>query len=139
MKKVVINNMMKPKALEVKTTLFFIFLIIGLCLSFQPSIGQDCNKIPSSFNSYAQANQIVKASTFKLKESVNTSKSSWIRGATYFSCDLKMGFLIIVTDAKEYTHQNVPIEIWRGFKNATSFGSYYNSYIKGRYPLILKE
>jgi hypothetical protein len=101
-------------------------------------IGQNCNNIPSSFNSYAEATQLVKSSNFKIKESVNTSKSSWIRGATYYSCDSKKGFLIIRTDDREYIHQNVPIETWNGFKNASSFGSFYNNYIKGNYRVVLK-
>ena len=110
-----------------------------ILVTIQPCSGQDCNKLPKSFSSYEQAKSLVKSSTFKIKESVNTSKSSWIRGASFYSCDSKKGFLIINTDSKEYIHQNVPIEIWREFKNAGSFGSYYSNYIRGKYRLILSS
>lgn len=99
--------------------------------------GQDCNKIPSTFSSYEKAKTFVKTSVFKIKETIDTSKSSWIRGAAFYSCDGQKGFLIIKTDKKDYIHQNVPIEIWREFKSATSFGSYYSNYIRGNYKLIL--
>lgn len=101
--------------------------------------GQDCNKIPSNFSSYEQAKAFVQTSVFKIKETIDTSKSSWIRGATFYSCDGQKGFLLIKTDKKDYIHQNVPIEIWREFKSASSFGSYYSNYIRGKYQLILSS
>jgi hypothetical protein len=109
----------------------------GLFFYFQFAFSQECNKLPASFKSYEQALNLVKSSTFKISQSVNTSKSSWIRSATYYSCDSRKGFLIIKTDDREYIHQDVPIEIWNGFKNAPSFGNYYDSYIKRRYKVVL--
>jgi hypothetical protein len=74
--------MKKNQNLKFRTLLVF----IGIFLFIQISYGQDCNKIPASFSSYEQASDLVKSSNFKIKESVNTSKSSWIRGATFYSC-----------------------------------------------------
>jgi len=128
---------MKPIFYPPKANRIYCFLLFYFCTSFEPSFGQDCNKIPSSFRSYEQAVQIVKSSTFKIRESVNTSKSSWIRAASFYSCDSQKGFMIIRTDDREYIHQNVPIEVWRGFKNASSFGSYYSNNIRGKYRLLL--
>lgn len=121
---------------KIFATLCSILLISGF---FCPINGQDCNKIPSVFSSYEQAKQIVQSATFKIKDNIDTTKSSWIRGASFYSCDGKKGFLIIKTDARDYIHQNVPIEVWRGFKNADSFGNYYNSYLKGNYRLSLSQ
>jgi len=121
------------------TVLRIILGIIGIFLLSNFSYSQNCKTLPIEFDSYEQAIRLVKSSTFKIEESLNTSKSSWIRGASYFSCDRKTGFLIFKTDDREYIHQNVPIDIWNGFKNASSFGSYYNRYIKGRYQLSLKK
>jgi hypothetical protein len=116
-----------------------VFLSIILLLGAeQITHGQDCNKLPASFANYAQASQLIKASTFKMHESVNTSKSSWVRGASYYSCDSQKGFLIIKTDNGEYVHQNVPVEVWNAFKKASSFGSYYDHFIKGNYRLTMK-
>jgi hypothetical protein len=115
--------------------LFLCTLIFSIGLT---AYGQDCNNLPTTFASYDQAVSLVKASTFKTKESVDTSKSSWIRGVTFYSCDGVKGFLILKTDSREYIHQNVPIEVWRGLKNADSFGNYYNNYIRGKYILMLQ-
>jgi hypothetical protein len=130
-------NSSRTKTLNKGNILNFSLIAFLLLFILHPCVGQDCNKIPSSFSSYEQATNLVKSATFKIKESVVTSESSWIREATFYSCDSKKGFLIIKTDRGENIHQNLPIEIWKGFKSASSFGNYYNNYIKGNYQIIL--
>jgi hypothetical protein len=101
------------------------------------TIGQSCKNIPPHFNSYEDAVAFVKKATFKITDQVNTSKSSWIRSASYYSCDGKVGYFIYSTDKQEYIHAGVPVEIWMGFKNADSFGSYYDHNIRKRYRFNL--
>ena len=115
--------------------IFRVFIISLFLMSFQG--GKDCTKLPNIFSNYQQACTLVKSSVFRLHENVDTSNSSWIRAANYYSCDSKTGFLIIKADQTEYIHQNVPINVWYAFKNASSFGSYYSSNIKGRYAIKL--
>lgn len=100
---------------------------------------QDCKSIKKSFNSYADAKELINKSKFKIHETANTNKSSWIRNASFYSCDGKVGFLIFKTDKQEYIHQDLPIEIWNSFKQAASFGSFYNSKIKSKYQLKLRQ
>lgn len=96
-----------------------------------------CDEINQNFKSYSEANSAVKSASWVIVEDLNTSKSSWLRKATYYSCDELTGYLIIKTDSNEYIHEGVPIEIWNGFKQATSFGKYYDQYIRYKYPLEL--
>ena len=114
---------------------YLLLILVTLSLN---ACGLSCNKLPSSFSSYSQATILVKKSSFKIKETANTSNSSWIKGAKYYSCNGKIGFLIIKTNRKEYIHSNMPISKWKGLKNATSLGRYYNANIKGRYQLRLR-
>ena len=95
----------------------------------------DCEQLPSSFQSHEEGVSKVLDSSFTLEDELDTSKSSWIRGAQYFSCDSNIGFLVINTDSSIYIHQAVPLSIWEGFKDASSFGSYYNRNLKGRFKL----
>ena len=97
----------------------------------------DCNSLPTRYSSYDEAIRLVRTKTFKVNESLNTSRSPWIRGANYYSCDGSYGFLIIETDRKDYIHNNVPISVSADFKNANSFGSYYDHYIKYQYRFNL--
>jgi len=97
-----------------------------------------CQNLPEIFETYEDAHSKIHKAKFYYIENLNTSKSSWIRGASYFSCDGKYGFLSIYTDKKEYIHQNVPIEIWESFKYSESFGRFYNKNIKHRFKLKIK-
>lgn len=113
-------------------------LAVSFVLCFFTASGQNnCSKMQTQFRSYAEALRTVENTNFKIEETLNTSRSSWIRGASFYSCDGIVGYLIIGTDKQEYIHKNVPIEVWNRFKRANSFGSYYNQYIKGRYRLNL--
>lgn len=115
-----------------RITLLLLFVIFLQSCSSQP-----CSALPEKFSSYEEAASKIAKATFKVSESVNTSKSSWIRSAKYKSCDGETGYFLYKTDVKEYIHKGVPISIWKGFKEAESFGSYYNRFIKRRYQLVL--
>ena len=110
--------------------------VIILLFLLNSCSAQNCTELPTKFSSYEDAASKISKASFKISESVNTSKSSWIRSAKYRSCDGLTGFLLIGTDDREYIHKGVPISIWNSFRKATSFGSYYNEYIKKRYRLI---
>ena len=113
-------------------TLILLSLVIFSCNS------QDCNKSPDNFTSYTQAISLVKNSSFKIEETANTSNSSWIRSAKYYSCDGQTGYFIYTTKDHEYIHKGVPLTVWEGFKNAFSKGSYYDRNIRYKYQLNLK-
>lgn len=97
----------------------------------------DCSELPNIFNSSNEAISLIENTEFEFTDEVNTSKSSWIRGAKYFSCDGQFGFFILTTDKKDYLYQDLPVGVWNGFKNSKSFGNFYNKKIKHRYPLKL--
>ena len=98
---------------------------------------QNCQNLPTKFASYNQAEKLLGNSSFKISESINTSKSSWITKAHYYSCDGCTGFFIIETKNKIYIHSNMPVDVWRRFKAASSFGSFYVHYIRGKYQFHL--
>lgn len=111
----------------------FVFILLSLNAAGQTG----CDGLPTAFKSYDQAVSTVRNFGFSFKDRVNTAKSSWIRGASYYSCDKRSGFLLINTDNENYIHANVPVAIWYQFKSAYSFGSFYSSQIRGRYQLRL--
>lgn len=117
---------------------FVLFLLIFFTINASAQSHKSCEKLPASFPNYENAIQQIKVAEFKINETIDTRKSSWIRGLSYFSCDGKSGFMIMKTDSKSYIHQNVPIDIWNEVKNAESFGSYYNDKIKHLYQLSIK-
>ena len=115
-----------------KASILLVCLLLSTFISFAQT---NCSKIPSTFKSYNQATTLVKSAKFKIKETANTSKSSWVKSATYYSCDGQTGYLIIMLKSKEYIHANLPYSIWKGIKNASSKGKYYDNNIRYKYRL----
>lgn len=118
-------------------------IFIYLILLFPPLLGCgqriDCNSLPPHYNSYEQALKEITHADFKLHQTCNTSSSSWIRAAEYYSCDGQTGFFLFKTDKRWYIHDEVPISVWNGFKAANSRGSYYNHNIKKKYRLVVGD
>ena len=93
----------------------------------------DCNKLKVNFTSYSEAINTINITKFKVAESVNTSRSTWVRGTSFYSCDKISSYFIIKTDNGSYNYKNLSISVWISFKNARSFGSYYVQNILYKY------
>lgn len=98
-----------------------------------------CNSLPTRFQSYNEAKAAVKNATFQIADAVETTKSSWIRAASYYSCDGTAGYFLLATDKNEYLFEGMPLKVWEGFKGADSFGEYYNAYIRDRYYMYVGQ
>lgn len=128
-----------------KNIAFLLILFITSCNSNDKSSikegtsdgSANCNSLPASFASYSVAVSAVESAEFAFTDEANTSKSSWIRAARYYSCDNISGYFLIETDRGNYLHQGVPVSVWESFKTASSFGSFYSSNIRDRYRLML--
>jgi hypothetical protein len=99
----------------------------------------DCSKLGNSYNNYESANRAISSSRFQLTDKVNTYKSSWIRGASFYSCDGDVGYFYLKTDSNNYIYKDVPLKIWNAFKNASSHGEFYNANIRNRYYFYISQ
>ena len=70
---------------------------------------------------------------FEYHDTADTSESSWIREAKYYSCDGELGYFMLETDDKVYLHKDVPLRLWLGFKRSNSYGRFYNDQLKRKY------
>lgn len=113
------------------------YFLIGIILTIAiDSDAQPCSQLPKIFKSYEQAIERITHADFKIKEITACSRSSWIEKASFYSCDGNTGYFLLTTkNKKQYLHSGLPIKKWYEFKNSSSFGSYYNRQIKGRYQL----
>lgn len=96
---------------------------------------QTCKTVPNHFNTYEEAIKWVKKTRFKISEDLNTSRSSFIESAHYYSCDGNTGYFIIKIKDTEYIYADMPIGVWKGFKGSSSFGTFYNLNIRNKYQL----
>lgn len=90
----------------------WILTLLLLSITILSCQSQDCNKLSESFTSYNQAISLVKKSSFEIQETANTSRSSWITSAKYYSCDGNAGYFIFTTNrGYEYIHKGVLIDV----------------------------
>ena len=111
-----------------------VLFIITLAISCK---SQECETLPESFSSYSEATSEISNTSFNISDSVDTSSSSWITDANFYSCDGTKGFLVISTSKKDYIFKNVPLNLWLNFKRASSFGKFYNRKIRDKFQLAI--
>ncbi|HMJ48684.1 MAG TPA: KTSC domain-containing protein [Ferruginibacter sp.] len=118
-------------------TLFICLLL----LSHFNSHSQDCKGLPSRYSSSSEAINRVKNSSFVLKDKLPDGKSEKIVSANYYSCDGEFGYMVYVYGkrARSFIHAQVPKNIWLEFKNAPSSEAYYDSNIRDKYKIELKQ
>ena len=100
---------------------------------------KSCSSLPDKFKSYGNALNEINSTDFPIEDSCDTSNSSWIVDAEFFSCDTKSGILVITTSKETYLYKNVPKSIWNGFVKAESKGKYYNMVIRYKYFFPLNQ
>ncbi|MDI5886536.1 KTSC domain-containing protein [Flavobacterium yafengii] len=115
-----------------KKYILFLLFVLSSC-------SQNCKELPGSYKNHEEAITIVLSTNFKYTNNCDVSESSFITSADYYSCDNKEGYLIAGINNKKYIYQNMPYEVWEGFKNAESKGKFYNHKIRGSYRLSLNN
>lgn len=117
-----------------KTSSLYLYIIVPI-ISLLGCRGTSCDNLPP-FTSYDQATDVIQSSRWEVEESQSTTKSSWIKRISYYSCDGSSGFLLVeLKSGDDYLYTGVPLSVWNEFKEADSYGSYYSRNIKGRYIL----
>jgi hypothetical protein len=61
-----------------------------------------------------------------------TTGSSNVQAIRFSNNQLQVQFL----SGGMYTYNNVPLQVYEGFKTAASYGGYLSEVIKGRYPYM---
>ena len=65
------------------------FVLMGSCSL------QDCEDFDTKFLSYREALTAIRLWEFALAEECDTSESSWIDGAEFYSCDEQRGYSLL--------------------------------------------
>ena len=71
-----------------KNYILFLLFVLSSC-------GQSCKELPSSYKNYEEAKTIVLSTDFKFTDDCDTSESSFITSADYYSCDRLTGYFIV--------------------------------------------
>ena len=113
----------------------YLRIILGLIslFYFSACAPNNCSTLDGENLSADEMVFAIEGRDFDYSDFGDTSKSSWIRAAKYYSCDGEFGYFMLETDDKVYLHKDVPLRMWHGFKRSNSFGRFYNDQLKGRY------
>lgn len=112
--------------------LLLVFPILSF-LSCTADAQQSCEELEEKYVDADGMVDLLDQTSFSISEQFNTSQSSWIKSASYYSCDGAKGYFVLRTYKKVYLYKDVPKDLWIRFKQADSLGSFYNRQIKGRY------
>ena len=121
------------------TKLLSTFVLLLTILSISCSHTTNCKQLTNTFSTYDEALLQIESAHFEVSESANTSKSSWIKNAFYYSCDGKKGYFVLETRKKQYLYSNLPYTVWKQFENSESFGKFYHEEIKHKYLFQLMK
>ncbi len=114
-----------------KRSIFTIFFIYSSFFGFAQ---QSCNELPEYWKSENEAVTVIEHATFKYSETIN-NQDSWLKKASFYSCDGVKGYLLIYSEKNVALHQDVPMKVWEMLKEAKSKGGYYNFYLKEKFKL----
>jgi len=115
-----------------------IIVLLSVCSVLAACSQTDCSTMRTSFTSYEGAIDAIESTSFEIAENVTARFRDWMDEASYYFCDGSTGYFIYSTEGREYLYDGVPLNVWQGFKDADSFGSYYVRKIKGRYKMRLE-
>lgn len=106
---------------NIKKYSLFIIFVISITLQFNCIV---YSYERPNFSTYKEAKDWVRDNANFEKNTVDTSRSSFIRSAEYYRDTTGFGYLILNFKGKNYIWAQVPQDIWNSFKQADSIGKY---------------
>lgn len=114
-----------------KIAALLFFCLVGFLITKAES--DNCSVEFSSWKTEKEAISSIENLDFQFSETIENDTTSWLKSASFYSCDGKHGYLVVRGNQKEYIHTAVPVEVWKDLKNARSKGGFYNFYIKDKF------
>jgi len=96
----------------------------------------ECDNLNTMLESDKIQYQTLNSFDFNFRESFETLSVRGIQKANYYSCNGKVGYLLIYQHDRAQLFKDFPIDQWFEFKHASSPESYFSSQIKYNYVLI---
>ena len=102
-----------------KTILFLLFVLFSQWTMAQAdqnfAIGKEntnCDSLKNAFLSVEDAYQKIEAATFSYQQSFKLSQVQGLKGAGFYSCDTKNGFLLLQYHDRKLVLKDVPQTTW---------------------------
>lgn len=83
-----------------------------------------------------EAISIIEQTTFRYQQQFKISRTYGVMNARFYSCDGKLGYLIMNVDKKDFIYFDIPEPVWTDFISSADINGYYDDEIKGNYEVI---
>lgn len=84
-----------------------------------------CDSLVIQDLSLEQAINLIRDTNFRIRQSFKLTRQQGFKGGEYFSCDGKIGFLIIKYPETEFLFQDVKKEIWQALRTSRDPEGYF--------------
>ncbi len=99
----------------------------------------NCDSLKLTTLPITEAVSIIEHTTFRFQQQFKISRTYGVMNARYFSCDGKLGYLIIKVDKEDYIYIDVPEPKWKLLISSADINAFYNEEIKGIYEVITEN
>ena len=89
-----------------------------------------CDSLQDEFNNEEEALFLVENATYRSTSQFKINRAKGVRGAWYYSCDNKTGFLILLIDNNKHLFQYVSNKIWEQLTQTTDYKSFIMNNLK---------
>jgi hypothetical protein len=96
----------------------------------------NCDSLEIRAFSTDDAISIIKQSSFRYQQQFKISRTYGVMSASFFSCDGKLGYLIVKVEKKDYIYIDVPKSKWTGLISSADINGFYDEEINGNYEVI---
>lgn len=114
--------------------LFLILLFSGIsCTATHP-----CHYFPKAFKTVEEAEHRLNTPECEALVDSVSFRQGQLRHAAFYSCDKKMGYLLLRFSDRKQVYRNIPQQYWRNMRKAKSFESYFRLNVEHRFPVYLE-
>ncbi|MEO1054572.1 MAG: hypothetical protein AAFX87_28330 [Bacteroidota bacterium] len=96
----------------------------------------NCDELPDSFANADEAVSLIEKGKYRYQQDFKISRVTGFQGGSFYSCDNKVGYLIVSVSNKKTAFKDIPKAVWQSFMNSMDPQSFYEMKILSQYDPI---
>lgn len=112
------------------------FAVLGMTCSCTST--QSCHYFPKAFKTVEEAEHRLHSTECESLYDSTSFHTGGIRHAAFYTCDKKLGFMILRLNDRKQLFRNVPLQFWKNMRKAKSFEAYFRLNVEHKFPVYLE-
>jgi hypothetical protein len=113
--------------------LSFSGLLLFSCYNYQ-----SCHSFPKAFKTVEEAEYRLNTTECESFYDSTSFGLGNLKHAAFYTCDKKLGYLILTWQGKKQVYRNLPLQYWKNMRKANSFEAYFRQNVQFRFPVYLE-